>query len=150
MAGEHHPALSGSLTGGVHCLSLRIYYEDTDFSGFVYHAAYLRFMDRGRTDCLRLIGIQHGDLRKGTHGVGVAFVLRHMEVDFRSPAAMDDLLEIETRVERFSGVRLVLAQRVLRGGETLVTARVTVVVVNEQGRPHRLPGTLSDRLVAGS
>jgi len=121
-----------------HRIPIRVYYEDTDFSGLVYHASHLRFMERGRTELLRELGIQQRALLEGEAGGGFFFVVRAMNLDFRRPALMDDLLTVETRVEAIGGASLTLAQAVLRDGESLVTAKVTVAAV-ENGRARRLP-----------
>ncbi len=89
------PHLSGQLTGGTHNLPVRVYYEDTDFSGVVYHASYLRFMERGRTDFLRLAGVAQSTLH--AEGPGLIFAVRRMTIDFHRPARMDDVLTVETR-----------------------------------------------------
>jgi acyl-CoA thioester hydrolase len=122
----------------IHRLSIRVYYEDTDFSGLVYHASHLRFMERGRTELLRELGIHQRALHEGEAGSGFFFVVRAMNIDFRRPALMDDLLTIETRLEAIGGASLTLAQTVLRDGEALVIAKVTVAAV-EKGRARRLP-----------
>ncbi|MFY9626901.1 MAG: tol-pal system-associated acyl-CoA thioesterase [Methylocystis sp.] len=121
-----------------HRIPIRVYYEDTDFSGLVYHASHLRFMERGRTELLRELGIHQRALLEGEAGGGFFFVVRAMNLDFRRPALMDDLLTVETRVEAIGGASLTLAQAVLRDGESLVTAKVTVAAV-ENGRARRLP-----------
>ncbi len=115
---------------------IRIYYEDTDFSGNVYHATYLKFMERGRTELLRARGVYHKDLAKR----GLGFVVRHMDVWYDKPAGIDDELIVETCVNSIRGARLELGQIVMRGSEILVRARVLVVVVSANGRPVRLPG----------
>jgi acyl-CoA thioester hydrolase len=120
-----------------HSFPIRVYYEDTDFSGVVYHASYLRFLERGRTEWLRALGIEQSVLAAaGAQSVG--FVVRHMDIDFRRPARMDDLLSVETEVRRIGGASLELAQRLLRGAELLVTADVKIGCVAE-GRAVRLP-----------
>jgi acyl-CoA thioester hydrolase len=122
-----------------HLHTLRVYYEDTDFSGVVYHASYLRFLERGRTELLRDIGVHQHAL----HGTAapVAFAVRAMTIDFLKPALMDDLLRVETRVRSVSGAQAELSQRVVRGEAVLVTALVKVVAV-AQGRAVRLPAFL--------
>jgi acyl-CoA thioester hydrolase len=120
-----------------HRLSVRVYYEDTDFSGLVYHASHLRFMERGRTELLRDLGIFQRALLESPGG-GLFFVVRAMTIDFRRPALMDDLLTVETRVEQVAGASVDLAQRILRGEEPLVTALVKVAAV-EGGKARRLP-----------
>ncbi|MGL4290514.1 MAG: tol-pal system-associated acyl-CoA thioesterase [Phreatobacter sp.] len=138
------PALAGHIEDETHHLSVRVYYEDTDFSGVVYHASYLRFMERGRTDFLRLLGVAQGDLfdkAKEEVGAGFAFVVRSMGIEFLRPAKIDDILTIETHTVDVKGATLNLAQRVLRGEEVLVEATVRVAFV-AGGRPMRIPDAL--------
>ena len=131
--------LSGALVDGGHRLLARVYYADTDFSGVVYHARYLEFLERGRSDFLRLVGVHHTELAGGALGETIAWVVRRMEIDFRSPARIDDVILVETRVESVSGARVFMAQRLSRGGETLVTARVEAAIMGANGRPRRFP-----------
>ena len=131
---ERWPDLAGRIEGKVHFLPIRVYYEDTDFSGAVYHANYLKFCERARSDCLRLLGIHHSEL----HGTA-SFVVRRMVCDFLKPALIDNLLEVETRFGEFGGARMELSQTVLRAKEKLFEAQVTVVLVDGQGKPKRLP-----------
>ncbi len=140
------PDIAGRLTSSGHVLPIRIYYEDTDFTGVVYHAAYLKFAERGRSDFLRLLGIRHYELDAGRYGDALAFVVRRMEVDFLIPARIDDLLEVTSRVAEARGARLVLDQAIRREDAVLFTARVTVAVVGRDGRPRRLPTELAVRL----
>src|ERR1041384_6036468 len=111
--------LDGSIVGGRHTLAVRVYYEDTDFSGIVYHASYLRFMERGRTNYLRLIGADHRALFEATEqeAPGFAFVVRSMAIDFLKPARMDDVLDIVTAPEDVKGASITLLQRCRRGAE---------------------------------
>lgn len=127
-----------------HALAVRVYYEDTDFGGVVYHANYLRFMERGRTEFIRARGIVQSELRDEA-GEALTFVVRHMDIDFLRPGRMDDLLRVETRVAKRGGASVAMAQRVLRGDEVLVTASVTVVLVGG-GRPRRIPADLGRKL----
>src|SRR3979409_1825734 len=115
------PALDGALRDGRHLMAVRVYYEDTDFSGSVYHASYLRFMERGRTNYLRLLGADQRALFEETEreAPGFAFVVRSMQIEFLKPARMDDLLEIETVPEEVKGASILLHQRVMRGDDTL-------------------------------
>lgn len=129
---------SGRLTEGGHELVQRVYFEDTDFSGRVYHARYLHFMERGRSDYLRLLGIHHRELAAN----GMAFVVSHMEIDFLKSASIDDAILVHTAPAQASGARLVLAQEVRRESERLIGATVTVVLVGPGGRVMRLPATL--------
>ncbi|MEX0406252.1 tol-pal system-associated acyl-CoA thioesterase [Aquibium sp. LZ166] len=137
--GERETGLSGELTADGHRLSARVYYADTDFSGFVYHARYLEFFERGRSDFLRLCGVHHTELAAGAEGERIVWVVRRMEIDFRSPARMDDVLTIETRTENISGARIFMGQRILRGGTVLIEAKVEAAIVGEDGRPRRFP-----------
>jgi acyl-CoA thioester hydrolase len=139
------PHLSGKLEGGTHCLPVRVYYEDTDFSGVVYHASYLRFMERGRTDFLRLAGVDQSSLH--AEGAGLIFAVRRMTIEFVKPARMDDVLVIETRTEEVRGASLVIAQKILRDGDVIVSADVRVAAI-AGGRPARIPDGLR-RLLGG-
>lgn len=131
--------LSGTLTAAGHLLAARVYYADTDFSGVVYHARYLEFLERGRSDFLRLAGVHHSELNEGRHGERIVWVVRRMEIDFRAPARIDDILAIETRTERISGARIFMAQELRRGTELLVTAKVEAAILGESGKPRRFP-----------
>ncbi len=141
-------ALSGRLEGNRHRLLQRVYYEDTDFSGVVYHARYLHFMERGRTDYLRCLGVHQGQMAETGDREMLAFVVRHMEIDFRSSARMDDVLEIVTQTGAVGGARLVLEQEIRLNGKVLISAVVTVAIVNRDGRPRRLPANIAE-LLAG-
>jgi acyl-CoA thioester hydrolase len=135
--------LAGRLIAGGHAMQVRVYYEDTDFTGIVYHANYLRFMERGRTNYLRLIGADHRALfeQAEKEAPSFAFVVRSMKIDFLKPAFMDDLLEVRTLSREVSGASIVLVQRVVRGEEVLIEAEVRVAFVSE-GRPKRIPEAL--------
>lgn len=131
--------LGGQFANAAHLLPVRVYYEDTDFSGVVYHASYLRFMERGRTEFLRQIGVDHRAMFEG--GQALAFVVRAMMIEFFKPARMDDVLTIETSVTGVGGASVGMRQRVRRGDETLVTADLKVAIV-AAGKPQRIPPTL--------
>jgi acyl-CoA thioester hydrolase len=126
-----------------HRFPVRIYYEDTDFSGNVYHAAYLKFFERGRTELLRDLGIRHSELA----AEGLAFAVRSMEIEFFAAARIDDQLEVLTEVVESSGVRLTLKQSIVRGDAALTAARVVVVAIKTSGGPARLPRDVRERLV---
>lgn len=141
------PDLSGRIVadadGQHHVLPVRVYFEDTDAGGVVYHASYVRFAERGRTDFLRLLGTDARGMIDGSDSrEPAAFVVRRMNFDFARPARMDDLLEIVTRVRDIGGASVTLHQSVLRDGLRLVEADVTVVLVSIAGKPLRL----SDRV----
>lgn len=131
--------ICGTLTAFGHRLMARVYYADTDFSGVVYHARYLEFLERGRSDFLRLAGVHHNELHDGVRGERIAWVVRRMEIDFRSPARIDDILTVDTRTQSLSGARIVMAQTLARGEDLLVSATVEVAIVGAGGRPRRLP-----------
>jgi acyl-CoA thioester hydrolase len=124
-----------------HRMQIRVYYEDTDFSGLVYHASHLRFMERGRTELLRGLGLgQRALVEAGS----LFFVVRAMEIDFKRPALMDDLLTVESVVTSIGGASLVMDQKILRENELLVAAKVTVAAVQE-GRARRLPPEIREK-----
>ncbi|AZO81103.1 MULTISPECIES: tol-pal system-associated acyl-CoA thioesterase [unclassified Bosea (in: a-proteobacteria)] len=128
---------------GAHSISVRVYYEDTDFSGVVYHASYLRFMERGRTELIRALGIEQRELFDGDAALG--FAVRRMLIDFVRPAVMDDLLTVETKPTVARGATMELDQRILRGEEVLITAQVKVACVGG-GKARRIPDVLRHRL----
>ncbi len=121
-----------------HVHELRVYYEDTDFSGLVYHASYLRFLERGRTEWLRALGI-HQSAAHATQSL--AFVVRRMSLDFIKPAKMDDVLRVESGLDQLSGASLVLSQRILCVEKLLLVAEVKIAVI-QGGVAKRLPEAL--------
>jgi acyl-CoA thioester hydrolase len=137
------PNLDGEIRNGRHHMAVRVYYEDTDFSGVTYHANYLRFMERGRTNYLRLLGTNHRDLFEETQNEtsGFAFVVRSMAIDFFKPSFMDDVLEIVTSPLEVKGASITLLQQCNRSGSILVKARVRVAVVSG-GKAQRIPKAL--------
>ena len=135
--------LDGEIRDGRHVLLVRVYYEDTDFTGIVYHANYLRYMERGRTNYLRLLGADHRALFEQTEeeAPGFAFVVRSMTIDFLKPARMDDVLEIVTEPQEVKGASITLHQRIMRRDDLLVEARVRVAFVSG-GRARPIPKPL--------
>ena len=135
--------LDGEIRDGRHVLTVRVYYEDTDFTGIVYHANYLRYLERGRTNYLRLIGADHRALfeQAQEEAPGFAFVVRSMEIDFLKPARMDDILEVTTEPEVVKGASTTVRQRVMRGEDVLVSARVRVAFISG-GRARPIPKPL--------
>jgi acyl-CoA thioester hydrolase len=144
-------SLDGEIRDGRHHLAVRVYYEDTDFSGVVYHASYLRFMERGRTNYLRLLGADQRALfeEAAAEAPGFAFVVRSMSIDFRKPARMDDVLEIVTQTAEVKGASITLHQRVMREMELLVEASVQVAFVSG-GRARPIPKPLRTAMQAHS
>jgi acyl-CoA thioester hydrolase len=122
-----------------HVHHLRVYYEDTDFSGFVYHASYLKFLERGRTEFLRARGIVSSTLHR--EAGGLAFVVVKMGLEYRKPALMDDWLTVITTLETPRGASLRMAQAIFRDDTCLLRAEVTVAAVRG-GRATRLPETV--------
>jgi acyl-CoA thioester hydrolase len=135
--------LDGALRDGRHTMVLRVYYEDTDFTGIVYHANYLRYMERGRTNYLRLIGADHRALFEATEqeAPGFAFVVRSMMIDWLKPAKMDDVLTVVTSPEEVKGASVTLKQRCIRGEEVLCEASVRVAFISG-GRARPIPKPL--------
>ena len=133
------PQLSGFMQDGAHVLPIRVYYEDTDFSARVYHASYLRFMERGRTEILRAVEVAQSDLHAEMGGL--AFVVRRMNIDFLGAAVMDDVLTVVTRSKEMRGASMTLAQEVRRDEDVLVRADVMVAAVRD-GRAVRIPDNL--------
>lgn len=127
--------------GREHRWPVRVYFEDTDFSGVVYHAAYLRLLERGRTELLREAGVD----ARGLFAAGHSFAVRHMTLDFARPARMDDLLAIRSVVAKVGGASLLMRQAVQRGDETLVEADVRLGLVLN-GRAVRFPPRLVELL----
>jgi acyl-CoA thioester hydrolase len=153
-----NPILDGEIRDGRHHMQVRVYYEDTDFSGIVYHANYLRFMERGRTNYLRLLGADHRALFEAAEqeAPSFSFVVRSMRIDFLKPAHMDDVLEIVTRPEEVKGASITLNQRTMRGEDLLVEAHVRVAFI-AGGRAKPIPKPLriamqadQDRLDGGA
>jgi acyl-CoA thioester hydrolase len=143
------PDLAGRLiedaAGRGHVLPVRVYFEDTDFSGLVYHASYVRWCERGRSDFLRLLGGDHRRLIDGSDGAEpAAFVVRRMTFDFLKPARIDELLEVVTRVKAVGAASLTLVQSVRRAETTLVEAEVTVVLISVSGKPLRISSALRE------
>lgn len=130
----------GAIVDGEHLLPVRVYYEDTDFTGVVYHANYLRYFERGRSDFLRLRGISHTELRGRAEPI--AFVVRRMEADFAKAARVDDALLVRTAYDRLVGPRITVRQSIERSGELIASARVEVVCIQLNGRPVKPPADI--------
>ncbi len=140
---EHLPS-AGAFEGREHVLPVRVYYEDTDLTGVVYHANYLRFFERGRSDFLRLAGVDHQSLLDRPDPA--AFAVTRIAVDFRAAARVDDALEVRTLFERARGVRMHITQRILREQAVVAEAAVEVVCIDDRGRARRPPRELIDAL----
>jgi len=132
--------LSGAIDGGEHRLMVRVYYEDTDFTGLVYHANYLKYFERGRSDFLRVRGVHHHELR--AHEDPLAFAVTHIDLRYRRPARIDDVVTVRTRVARVQGARIVMAQVCERDGAVLCEGQFDIACIDGDGRPRRLPKAL--------
>lgn len=157
---QNWPDLSGRLlrdeNGLRHVLPVRVYFEDTDFSGVVYHASYVRWCERGRSDLLRLLGDNHLELLRGADGrPSGAFVVRRMALEFLKPARIDEVLEVTTEVVATGAASLDLAQTIRRAaskpcsGEKIFEATVMVVLISTAGKPMRVAEALRTALVSG-
>ncbi len=132
----HEIAAMGRIEDGVHYMPLRVYYEDTDASGIVYYANYLRFIERARTDMMRLIGITHSDL---VQDASLAFTVRRCHIDYLLPARLDDEIEVLTRILDVRGASLDAEQNVRRGADLLVSTNLQIACIDSGGRARRLP-----------
>ena len=146
MSTDAWPDIAGRIEDGVHRLPIRVYYEDTDFSGAVYHANYLKFCERGRSDCLRLLGVHHHELHWHETEGRMGFVVRRMQCEFLKPARIDDLLVVESRFKELRGARMEIGQRVLRADDLLFSAEVTAALVDGNGRPKRMPAQIAEAI----
>jgi acyl-CoA thioester hydrolase len=123
-----------------HQFTLRVYFEDTDAGGIVYHAAYLRFAERARTEWLRELGLPHRQLIDES---GLIFVVKRLAIEYHRPARLDESLVVETRVMEIGGASVALRQEIRRGGEGIATLDVALACVRlATGRPERIPATL--------
>ena len=135
---------SGRFDGKAHLLPVRVYYEDTDFTGVVYHANYLRYFERGRSEFLRLTGVSHTELRALDQPI--AFVVVHMSIDFKKAARIDDALVVRTEYDRVAGARLHVRQTLLRGLDLIAEAVEEIACIGLDGRPRRPPPALMSGL----
>lgn len=144
------PDLAGRLKRGpdglTHILAVRVYFEDTDFSGLVYHGSYVRWFERGRSDFLRLLGNDHDALLKGGGREPAAFVVRRLTIDYLKPARIDEVLEVRTRVIEARGASLRLGQVIARESQTICEAEVLAVLLGTSGKLQRLDRGLLDKL----
>ncbi|BAQ18434.1 YbgC/FadM family acyl-CoA thioesterase [Methyloceanibacter caenitepidi] len=149
MSGERStewPDLAGRIEGDRHILPVRVYFEDTDFTGLVYHANFLKFAERGRSDFIRNLGIDHRSLENPVEGDPAVFVVRRIEVDYLRPAHIDEVLEVVTHCAEIGGATLILSQEVRRDDVVLARLKVSVVLVSKAGKPQRLGRLVRDAL----
>ena len=140
------PDLAGRVKGDTHILPIRVYFEDTDFTGLVYHANFLKFCERGRSDFIRLLGIDHRSLANPEEGEPALFVVRRIEIDYLRPARIDEVLEVVTHCAEIGRATLILDQQVIRGETILARAKVSVVLVSPSGKPRRLGALVREAL----
>jgi acyl-CoA thioester hydrolase len=138
---------AGQIVDKVHYLPLRVYYEDTDVGGIVYYANYLKFMERGRSDMLRLAGVDQTAMMQDQDN-GMVFAVRHCTVDYLKPARFEDEIMVRTRLAGVTAATLTMGQEIWRGDECLTVASVKAAVVGRNGRPCRLPPQISHILKA--
>ena len=143
MRQEAEPS-AGFLDGRTQVLPVRVYYEDTDFTGVVYHGAYVRFLERGRSDFLRVAGIRHAELLARPDPV--AFTVVRLEIDFKRPARIDDALQVRTTYDRTRGPRLYIGQAILRGEDLVARAQVEAACIDLSGRARKPPPEFKDQL----
>lgn len=140
---------TGRLHKNSHTRKERVYFEHTDFSGVVYHARYLDFLEHGRSDYVRMLGVHHNEMADGYYGEPMAFAVHRMEIDFKAAAKIDDVLTIETQRGTLRGMRLTFEQSIRRDDLLLLIAIVTVVLVTPEGKPKRFPPDLIAKLGIG-
>ena len=141
--GANWAELSGCLSESGHVLPIRVYFEDTDFSGFVYHTSYMRWCERGRSDYLRLLGITHNALQDGAFaGEPSVFAVHRLNAEFLKSARIDDILEVHTSPAEFTKASIVLRQTIERDGQTVFRLEVQCVLISTNGRLLRLPAPM--------
>lgn len=141
---EHLQPSAGWLDGREHVLPVRVYYEDTDFTGVVYHGNYARYLERGRSDFLRVAGVSHAALLEREDPA--AFTVTRLEIDFKRAARIDDALLVRTAYDAVRGPRLFISQRIERAGELIASARIEAACIDLRGRARRPPPGLVDAL----
>ena len=141
-------AYQGRIAHGLHRYSLRIYFEDTDAGGVVYHANYLRFMERARTDMLRCLGIEQRQALEAQGSERGNYVVGSLQIDYKRPARLDDVVTVVSAVEALGAASCGIRQRIFRKDELLTDAKVTVAFVGDGGRPRRQPAAWRERFDA--
>ncbi len=142
-AAQGGEGIGGRIEAKAHIFPLRVYYEDTDAGGLVYHASYLRFAERGRTEMLRQLGVNHTEMATR---YGIGFAVRYCAIDFRRAARLDDLLEVRTRLSDLRGASIGVEQAVSRGADLVAELSLRIVCLGARGRPARIPDSVRDTL----
>ena len=135
----------GRFEGKTHILPVRVYYEDTDLSGLVYHANYLRYMERGRSEYFRSAGITR--LAQLDDPEPTAWTLKKVNLEYMRPARIDDLIEVRTRCIALTGARMTADQMIYKGDEPLTRGTVEACIITLSGKPRRIPGEVRERLL---
>jgi len=138
-------AQTGYSKANTHILPIRIYYEDTDFSGVVYHGAYLKFLERGRTESMRVTGTTHQDMLGLTPPL--AFAVRQLDISYLAPARIDETIEVHTKFVMAKGARMRLRQQVFAQSKLLLRANVEIACIDLNGRPKRIPKAVLDKMM---
>ena len=140
----HAEPSAGWLDGVTYVFPLRVYYEDTDFSGVVYHASYLRFLERGRSEFLRSIGLGHDSMLKAAEPL--TWTVRRIAIHYEKPARIEEALQVRTAVAEITGSRMRLRQNIMRGATLLVKADLEVCLITLEGRPRRIPDAVRNKM----
>ena len=137
---------SGFIKDTIHHFPLCVYYEDTDIGGVVYYANYLKFMERARSEMLRLVGINQKEMLKFSYPEDVIFVVRHAEIDFMQSAKFDDYLIVKTKIIKLGGASLVINQDIIRNDKILVNGVIKIAAINNEGKPKKILGKLRKKI----
>ncbi len=138
--------LTGYFEGKNHCLDIRVYHEDTDFTGIAYHAGYIRFMERGRSDFCRMLGIHHHELSNRPDGESLAFAVRSLSIEYLKPAKIDNVVQVRTRCVEMTGTKLIISQEIHRDSDLLTKGLVSIVLIDGKGKPKRIPEEISKKI----
>ncbi len=137
---------SGFMKDAIHHFPLRVYYEDTDVGGVVYYANYLKFMERARSEMLRVLGIDQKAMLEYNSPEDVSFVVRRAEIDFNRSAEFDDHLMVTSEIIKLGGASLVIKQDIMSNDETLVSGIIRIAAIDSDGKPKKLPVGLREKL----
>lgn len=136
---------TGSFAGGEHLFPVRVYIENTDAGGMVYHAEYLRFMERGRTEFLRNLEIMQSALIS-PQGESMVFAIARLEIDYKAQAKVDDALVVHSKIAKIRAASFEIDQWIMRAEDKVTEARLTVALLKSNGRPCRIPGPMREKL----
>ena len=137
--------LFGKIEKDSHYFDVRVYYEDTDFTGVVYHTNYLKFMERARSNFLHLLGIRHHELLQGKFGQPLAFAIRTLKIEYFKPISVDNIVQVRSKCIEIKGASIILLQDIWCGDDQLTSAEVSVIVIDSKGKPTRVPKVMSAR-----